>query len=161
MIVSLRQWYLARSAREQRMLLMMLVIAVPIMLWAAIIRPLDQAYQRALDAHLQAVDRNGAVRSLAKQLESGPTGAAIPSPVGPDLTLVVAEAAAQSGLTLDSNAASGADQVAVSIAQASPTVAVEWLNGLEARGLSVEELRMVPGQGGTVSVTARLGRTGA
>ena len=77
---------------------------------------------------------------------------------GPDLPLVIAEAATQAGLTLDSTTAAGPDDVSISIAQARPTAAVQWLRDFELRGIRVEDLRMTPGADGTVSLTARLVR---
>lgn len=157
MIVALRSWYLARTLREQRLLLLMAAVAIPLLIWLLIVRPVDAAYEDALQRHLEATDRNGRVRALARAAQAGRDSAASPA-LPAELTLVTAESAAQAGLSLDANSAAGADSVSVSAAQASPAVALQWLRDLESRGLTVEEMRLVPGQPGTASLTARLAR---
>lgn len=157
MIVAVREWYGSRSARERRLILAMLAIAVPLLAWLLIVAPLSRAYEAALERHLEAVDRNGRVRALAD-----PARASRPVMVqasgAADLSLIVAEAAAQAGFTLDSASPAGADTVAISVAQARPTAAVQWLRDFELRGIRVEDLRMTPAADGTVSVSARLVR---
>lgn len=157
MIVTIRQWYESRSARERRLILVMLAVAVPLLAWLLVVAPLGNAYDSALERHLEAVDRNGRVRSLADPSRAS-RPAVVPAPGGADLALVVAEAAAQSGLTIDSASPAGADSVTIAIAQARPTAAVQWLRDFELRGIRVEDLRMAPAADGTVSVTARLVR---
>ena len=158
MIVTVRTWYLGRSARERRMLLLMLAIALPLLVWLLFVRPLNRAYEAALQDQLEAVDRNGRVRALAKLVDQKPQGN-VKARLGPDLVVVVAESATQAGIPLDSNEARGPDEVRISAASASLRSVVPWLQGLETRGLGVAELRVVPGQAGMASVTARLKRS--
>ena len=157
MIVTVREWYVSRSERERRLILIMLAIAVPLLAWLLVVLPLSLARESALERHVEAIDRNGRVRALADPDRSArPAVAALAA--GPDLPLVIAEAATQAGLTLDSTTAAGPDDVSISIAQARPTAAVQWLRDFELRGIRVEDLRMTPGADGTVSLTARLVR---
>lgn len=158
MIVTVRHWYQSRSARERRLILLMTAIALPLLAWLLVVMPLSNAYESALDRHLEAVDRNGRVRALADPSRIARPVVA-PAAGGAELALVVAEAATQSGLTLDSNSAAGPDAVTITIAQARPTAAVQWLRDFELRGIRVEDLRMSPAADGTVSVTARLVRS--
>lgn len=160
MIVTVREWYVSRSVRERRLILLMLALALPLLAWLLVVLPLSKAYNSALERHLEAVDRNGRVRALADPSRTARPAVAR-ALAGPDLPLVVADAAAQAGLTLDSNSAAGPDAVTVTIAQARPTAAVQWLRDFELRGIRVEDLRMTPGTDGTVSVTARLVRARA
>ncbi len=158
MIVTVRSWYRTRSVRERLLIGLMLAIAVPLLAWLLIVMPLNNAYGSALERHLEAVDRNGRVRALADPARvSGP--AVAPAAGGADLALVITEAATQAGLTLDSTSPAGPDTVTISIAQARPTAAVQWLRDFELRGIRVEDLRMAPAADGTVSVNARLVRT--
>ena len=156
MIVQVREWVAARTRRERRLLALMLAIALPVLAWLLVVRPLDAAHDAALERHQEAVDRNGRVRMLAAAAASAPAAAAATG--GPELALVVTDSAAQAGLTLDSSDPLGPDAVAVGIARASASAAMQWLSALEGRGIAVEELRMVPGQDGSVSVNARLVR---
>lgn len=158
MIVTVRQWYESRSVRERRLLLLMLAIALPLLAWLLIVAPLSNAYDDALDRHLEAVDRNGRIRALADPARAT-RPAVVPTAGSADLALIVTEAATQSGLTLDSTSAAGPDTVTIAIAQARPTAAVQWLRDFELRGIRVEDLRMTPASDGTVAVTARLVRT--
>ena len=44
MIVDLRQWYGARSVREQRLLQLMAAIAIPLLVWLLLVVALGNAY---------------------------------------------------------------------------------------------------------------------
>lgn len=156
MIVRLRHWYLARSDRERRLLLLMALIGLPLLAWLLVIMPLDCAYDDALKRHVEAIDRNGRVKTLAsappRQVSAAPGG---------DLTLIVTESAAASGIPLDSNTAVGPGAVTVAISSVSPGATLQWLRGLEARGLFIDELRLSPAAGGNASATVRLSRGAA
>ena len=65
MIVAVREWYVSRSERERRLILIMLAIAVPLLAWLIVVLPLSQARESALERHVEAIDRNGRVRALA------------------------------------------------------------------------------------------------
>jgi general secretion pathway protein M len=156
MIPRLIAWYSVRSQREQRLVLVMAAIGIPLLAWLLFVLPLSRAYENALDRHLESVDRNGRVRALAGSGNANRVSA----PAG-DLALAVTDSAARAGLTLDSNAPSGPDSVAVAVAQASPTAVMQWLSGMEARGLQLNDLRIVPAGPGGVSVSVRVSRVRA
>ncbi len=155
MIVQVREWVGTRSLREQRLLLLMAAIALPLLLWLLVVRPVAAAYDAALERHLEAVDRNGRVRALAAAEGRTVSGASSTA----DLALVIAERAAQSGLTLDSNSASGPNDVSIVISEGQTIATTQWLAQLEREGFQVADLRMTPTAGGNVAVTARLVRT--
>ena len=156
MIVAIREYYGARTQREQRLILLMLAIAVPLLAALLIVLPLSRAYDHALDRHLEAVDRNGRVRQLAELAKKRPVVA--PAATGADLSLIVAESASRAGITLDSNAAAGGNAVAVTIGAAPAALAVQWLREFETRGVVVEDLRLTPAANGNVAVSTRLRR---
>lgn len=156
MIVAIREYYSARTQREQRLILLMLMIAVPLLVALVIVMPLSRAYDRALEQHLEAIDRNGRVRQIAELAKHRP--AAAPAASGADLSLIVAESASRAGLTLDSNAAAGGNAVAVTIGAAPAPLAVQWLREFETRGVVVDDLRLTPAANGNVAVSARLTR---
>jgi len=159
MIVAVREYYASRSVRERRLLLAMSAIALPLLLYLAVIMPLGRAYDTALEEQLEAVDRNGRVRAMVSVARSG--GPRVPAPAdGADIALVVTEAATQLGLTVDSNSPAGPNAVTIGISQARAGAAVGLLRDFESRGIRVEDLRMTPSGDGTVSMTARLARTG-
>lgn len=157
MILSLRHWFAGRSPRERWMIVLMLAIAVPVLAWLLVLRPLNSAYDAALQRHLEAVDRNGRVRMLAEVARKQPASSPVVAPIA-DIGLVVAEAATQSGLTLDGNNPAGPNSVSVSASQGSALQALQWLRDVEARGLVVQEWRITPNGTGTVSLTARIAK---
>lgn len=157
MIIQIRERFLARPQRERRLILLMLAIAIPVFAWLLVVQPLDRAYDNALHRHLEAIDRNGRVRSLTElgRTRTGPVAAT----AGAELGLVVAESASRAGLVLDSNSASGVNSVSIAIASAQPTAAMLWLRDFELQGIKVEDLRMAPAGEGAVSLTAQLVRS--
>lgn len=156
MIVHVRQWYISRTRREQLLLALMAAIAVPLLGWLLIVMPLGKAHDEALERHMQAVDRQGRVAALAEVLKAQPGQAGIPRNV--DLQLVVTEAAGLAGVTLAEASPAGPDAVTVAITNSTAAAAGEWVRSLEARGLTVDELRMTPNAEGGVNVSARLAR---
>ena len=155
MIVQIRQWYGARAQREQRLLQLMAAILIPMLVGLALIRPLSNAYDDALSRHLQAVDRNGRVKALARSS----TGAvAIPAAV-PDLALFLGDSARQRGIAIEAGAGSGPGSAAISIASISAPTALEWLRSLEADGYLASDVRITPAGGGAVAVTATISGT--
>ena len=149
-------WYGSRSSREQRLLLAMLAIAVPVLLWLLVYQPVTRALEGAWDRHAEAVDRHGRVLASVEALK----GAARPVAAAPagEMAALASESAGRSGLTLASAAAQGSDRAAVSIAAGAPQAMLTWLRGLEAQGVLVEDLRMTPAPDGTVALTAVLTR---
>jgi len=156
MIIRVRDWYGSRSLRERRLLLLMSAVALPLLIWLLVVRPVANAYDAALERNLAAVDLNGRVRALAEGGTARPiTNVGAP---GSDIALIIAERAAQSGLVLDSNSAAGPNEVTISIGAASTIAATQWLAQLERDGFAVNDLSMAPTPDGNVAVTARLVR---
>lgn len=158
MILGVREWYGTRSTREQRLILLMVGIALPLLAWLLLVQPLSRAYDAALDRHLLSIDRNARVRALAESARS--VSSASTGPAAQDLGMLVTESAGRAGLAIASNAGAGAGTANVTIAQAPSTAAMQWLRELETRGVRIEELRIAPAGQGLVSVTARLARNG-
>jgi len=155
-IVRIREWYGARTRREQWMLAAMAGIAIPMLVWLVIIRPLANAYDAAHQRQLQAVDRNGRIHTLAKAIEAKPSQARLERSI--DLQLLVTEAAGAAGVALADVNPSGSESISLTISNTSAPAATEWLRELESRGLSIEELRITPSGEGAVNVSARLAR---
>ncbi|HET9398332.1 MAG TPA: type II secretion system protein GspM [Sphingomicrobium sp.] len=151
MIVQFRSWYGARSVREQRLLQLMTAIAIPLLIWLLLVRPLSNAYDKAVQSHLQAVDRNGRVKALAERASGGKANA--PAPV-PDLPLFLSDRARQRGIAAEGRPGSAPGSAVISIASSSAPSAFEWLRGLEADGYRLNDVRVAPTGGGAVSVTA-------
>lgn len=153
----IRSWYRARSSREQRLILAMLAIALPIGLWLAMWRPVDAALDAAHARHAAAVERHARVVFAVEELKNATRPSAMP---GGDVSAYVGEAAGNAGLTLGSASAQGRDRVAVTIPGGDPRMIVGWLRSLEQQGFVVDELRMTPVPQGAVSLSAVLARPG-
>ena len=157
-MTAIRDWFLSRTKREQRLVLLMVAIAVPVLAWLLIIRPLGAAYAAALDDHLAAIDRRGRVLALAEAAKSAPARRVEANKA--DLQLIVTQAATQAGITLQGANASGPNTVEVAVAGGRATVLGQWLAQFEAQGIAVQQMTMMPQPDGTVSMSARLARRG-
>ncbi len=154
MIVTVRTWYGERSLRERRMLLAMAAIALPLLLWLALILPIERAYRHALERQLEAVDRHARIASLAERAKG--SRATVPPPVA-DLPLYLIDSARQAGLTAVPSGAPVAGAAGVTIAAANASAALGWLSALEAQGYAVSDVRIAPGANRQVAVTATIG----
>lgn len=157
MIARLHEWYGGRSRREQLLLLLMLAIAIPLLAWLLIVRPIGGAYDRALEEHLEAVDRHGRVLALADAAKSKPA-VAPGNQSNADLELIVTEAASQAGIVLEGATLSAPNVIDVSVTGAKATAATQWLRDFEARGIRAQEMRMTPLPDGNVNLFARMVR---
>lgn len=154
MIGELRAWYVGRSRREQLMLLLMLAVALPVLAWLLVVRPLSAAYDRALTDHLEAVDRHGRVLALT----SGSPRSVRGGEFGGDLQQLVTQTAGQVGIALGRVVPAGPNAIEVSGTGARAPSVTQWLQQLEARGATVEQLTMSPLPDGSINLSARLVR---
>jgi len=155
-------WFMARSLRERWLLALMLAIAVPLLCFLLIYRPLTAAIERAEQRHAAAVTNHGLVLSRLAQLDrvQRPAARAIPQSSAP-LSLRVTEAAALAGVSLSANEPRGTASALITLAPAAPTAALRWLRQLEEQGIIVRELTITPQPGGQVVATATLSQAGA
>lgn len=158
MIGSVRHWFLARSQREQRLILLMLAIALPVLAWLLVVRPLNAAYDDAVDDHLEALTRHGRVLVLADAAKSSPARRTRSS--NADLQLVVAESASHAGIALQGSTPSGPNTIELSVAGGRAPALAQWLAQFEAQGIAVQQMTMTPLPDGTVNLSARLARAG-
>jgi general secretion pathway protein M len=156
MMPAVRDWYTRRTKREQQLILLMLGIALPLLAWLLVVRPLSAAYDDALKGHLAAIDRHGRVMALAEAAKSSPARRVAVNKA--DLQLIVTEAARQAGITLQGATPSGPNAVDVTVAGGRATALGQWLAQFEARGISIQQMTMTPLPDGTVNMSARLAR---
>lgn len=156
-MVHTRQWFLARSRREQLLLSAMLAIALPLLAWLLVYRPVGAALTSARERNVAAVQEHGKVVARLAQVKQAAPATSMP-PTG-DIAVLVSESAGRNGVILASNSMQGPD-VAAFVTQAGPvTAALRWLQELEGRGVAVRELQITPAGGG-VAVTAQVARVG-
>ncbi|MCM8558195.1 type II secretion system protein GspM [Sphingomicrobium sediminis] len=147
----LRNWYLALSRREQVMVLAMLAIAAPVLLWLAVIRPVNAWHDSARDEFVVASERYGNVRALALALEQGEDDAPVAAFAG-TVSDYVSVSAAQAGFALTRNVEAGPDRTDIGIAQAQAQAALTWIDQLRASGLRIESVRLTDNGEGGVAV---------
>ncbi|WP_265569469.1 type II secretion system protein GspM [Sphingomicrobium nitratireducens] len=147
-------WWRGRSRREQWMLGILAAIALPVLVWLLVVRPLDAAHRDALDDYRMALDRNGRISALAAARAGAPEGKTLI--VDGPLSVYVADSAAQRGLDLSRNLDAPSGGVEIAVDQARPEAALAWLGQLEQDGLSVSSVSLSPGPDGGATLTATL-----
>lgn len=144
-------WWAQRSARERIMLAVMLLIAIPILAWLLVARPLADAKTDARAEYLSALDRNARVKAMMSS-DADRTDLALAVP----LTQFIDEQASQRGFTLTANAQEAPGVIRIAIAQASGQALLGWLGELEAQGLVISNLQITPGEAGGVALSATI-----
>jgi general secretion pathway protein M len=154
-MTALRTWWIGRSLREKRLILIMLALMGIVIVWLGILRPVTDGLADAKAAHLAAVDRAASVKAGVALLQGSEAPAAASE--GP-LDQVIAQSAADAGFTLDSNTPAGADSVSMAIGSARAPALLAWLGSLQAGGLIVDAVAIQPGPNRTVSARITLRR---
>jgi general secretion pathway protein M len=152
MIRNVTIWYGGRSAREQRLLLLMLALVLLVFLWLLVIRPLNDALTDARLRHDNAVIERAEARAQAEALgalrSSG--GAARTQPV----ETVVSQSAGQAGFQLSRLQAEPGGSVSIGIEAARPQALFGWISSLERQGLVVSTLSATANADRTLAVQA-------
>ena len=145
----LRDWWIALTLREKRLIGVMLILLAILFVWLAIIRPVTDGLARARADHVIATDRAGRIAASVDALRNAPRRS-VPALDGA-LDQVVAQSAGEAGFTIDSSNPVGPDRVTLAIGSARAAALFAWLAGLEARGIVVETITIQPGANATVS----------
>lgn len=139
---ALRDCWSALSDRERRLVTILLVIVGGMILWLGIWRPVRAGITNGWSRYDAAVDANASVRANLRLLRvRAGKSAHHDAPIGQN----VAQSASEVGLTLDRSAAQGEGRLAITIGSARAGAALAWLTGLEAHGVRVETISMIPG----------------
>ena len=139
MIDRWRDWYRARTVREQRMLLAMAAVAAAVFAWLLVVRPLSDGLATARQRHDEAVVALAEAKAQAQEIavleKRGGVGVAEP------VQALVGNAATESGFQLNRMEPQGGYAVLAGIDAARPQAFFAWVDQLEsARGLVVERL---------------------
>ena len=135
---ALRLWFAGRSLRERRLILGAAMLAVLVLLWFALLRPLDDALADARARETDAVMRLADTRASLDALRSAGRAA----PLGAPLADTVRASADQAGFALASLDPAGSDRVRVGIASAKGGALIGWLARLERQGVLVDAAQL-------------------
>ncbi len=158
MIAQLKNWFLARSLREQWMLGVAAALLALAILVYGLILPGYAAIGKAEQDLAQATERRGRIEARAALVSARPDGAAQIAAVNDGRTLetLINESAAASGFELANGAAAGTDEFAFRLASTKAGPLLAWLTGLESQGIDVAEIKLRKAEGGFVSADIRL-----
>ena len=127
-------WWSERSRREQRLIQVMLGLAVVVLGWLLVVRPLLDMRDAAKERHAAAVVMLGEARARATP------GAAPGAPAAGPVDALVARTANEAGFTNARITSQGSERASVAVDAARPQVLFGWVARLEQSGLVVERL---------------------
>ncbi len=152
MIESMKSWWSSHSVSERWLMGVLGAAIFVIFLWLGIWRPVEDGLASGWARQGAALDRYGSVRARVEALRTlpaAPGGAQIP------VDQLVTQTAAEAGFVLDRVGGQGAGRMSVSIASARTGALLDWLSRLEAAGVGVQTINIVPGTtDGTVAMQA-------
>lgn len=155
MVEGIRNWWGNHSAAERRLMAGLGIVILLVIVWLGIWRPIEEGLAAGWARQGAALDRFQSVEAKVAALKSLPTGAG--QGVRTPIEQLVSQSAAEAGFTLDRVGSQGAGRMSISIAAAKMSVLLGWLSQLEAQGVTVQTISIVPGvTDGTVSVQAVL-----
>ena len=147
-----RDWWRARTPREQLLLRIMAVLLFLVLGWLLVVRPLADTLDSAKRRHAEAVTalaqaraRADADRPIERPATSGP-----PRPVD----VLIAQSAAAAGFGGARIAAQGPRRATVGIEAARPQAFFGWVRRIERSGIAVESLRARANDDRTLTVEA-------
>ncbi|MGF1549119.1 MAG: type II secretion system protein GspM [Sphingomonadaceae bacterium] len=149
---ALRQWWKARSVREQRLLLALGLVALVVFVWLLVVRPLGDALSGARERHGEAVLALAEARARAALIAEAESGAT--APLGMPLDAMLNQSALEAGFTGTRVEREGAARATVVIPAARPQAAFGWLSRMAARGLVVVQASVAPNSDQTVRLEA-------
>lgn len=149
-----RAWFDSRSVRERRLILVMLALGALTLIWAGVIRPLNDALASARTRHADAVVRLGETQARldAVRVAQVRRSASSHIPLADDVRARAAEA----GFTLTSVEPDGTDRVRVAVQSARPGALTAFLARIEGRGILVDSVAFSANADRTVGATLTL-----
>jgi len=144
-------WWQGRSQRERTLLMIMAALAVVLVGWLLIVRPLSDALDAQKTRHAAAAVALAEARARAAA-SAGPVVVVSPLPADS----LIGRTAVEAGFTGARIAGQGPMRTTVAVDAARPQALFAWIARLEAGGLVVERLRAQANSDRTISVEATL-----
>ncbi|MCW2364440.1 MULTISPECIES: type II secretion system protein GspM [Sphingobium] len=149
----LRTWWANHSLAERRFMAGLGIVALLMFLWLGVWRPVNDGLAAGWERQGAALDRYASVRAMVAELRQKPQKRAQGERLAVDQR--VGQTAAEAGFTLDRADQQGQGRMSVNIASARVGPLLQWIARLEADGVAVQTISIVPGAAeGTVSVQA-------
>lgn len=154
----LKTWWIGRTPREQRLLLIMAALAAILIAWLLVIRPLGDALSNARERHASAIIALADARGQADAIRQAEGEA--PAALGMPLDVLLSQAAAEAGFPIARLERQGSNQATMTIEAVRPQAFFGWLAELESRGLIVERLTATTNSDQTLGVQFTLRERG-
>lgn len=148
---SFKIWWRTRTLREQKLLLAMGALAIVVLAWLLVVRPLNDALSEARERHGAAALALAEARAQAAMV-SGLENAR-PADLGGPLDSLLMQTASEAGFQVARIDRAGAYQATLAIDAVRPQAFFGWVNQMESgRGLIVERLRATTNSDQTLAV---------
>lgn len=151
---ALKAWYAARSLREQRMILVMLLLAAVTLVWGLVVIPVRDGLSGARARQQDAVERLGRTLNAVAAVKAAQRGGA--TAVTAPLADSVRARAEEAGFALATLDEQEGGRVRFSIATARPPALFAWIAELERSGMLVEAASVTPNGDWTVAAQLTL-----
>lgn len=148
-------WWELRSRREQWLIQVMMVLAVLVLGWLLVVRPLTDSLAAAKARHDAAVMALGEARARATP------GASPTAPAAGPVDALVARTANEAGFTNARITSQGVERASVAVDAARPQALFGWVARLEQSGLVVERLTTRPNGDRTLAAELTLRKRGS
>lgn len=148
-------WWRARSERERRLLLAAGALALLVLAWFALIRPLANARASAETRLRAAATELARARADAASLKQA-AGVAVANPAPAPLAGFLIQSAGEQGFTNLAATGDRPERATVNIPQVRPAAFFGWIGQLETRGVTVVTLNARANADQTIAVRAEL-----
>lgn len=156
MIDQLRDWWLLRTTRERVLLSVLGALALTILGWLLVWRPVNGFLDSARLEQGEALDRLARTKAMVAEAKKLPRAQA-----AVDVGAVITQSAIEAGFTLAKNEQMQAGQFAVAISSAKSRALFGWLGVLERQGVIAQSATIRTNGDGTVTFEAVLRGRGA
>lgn len=149
-----RAWLIGLSPRERLLIGVAAGLALIVLLWFGIIRPVREGLDAARDRTFDAATRLAGVRGAVAAVE--PLAKATAPDRRGSLEALVRERATTAGFVLSTVSPQSNNAVAIAMASARPAALFAWIAELEDQGILVDQLQTTDNGDGTLSVALTL-----
>lgn len=150
MIGHAKIWWSGRSDRERLMLSVMCSLIGVLVLWLAVIKPIDDARERAELRLAAAAADAGRIATISAGIRHA--RASTPPVLAVPLPFAIAQAADVSGFTLSRLDPMDSGRVTIAISTARGPALFKWLSVLDNEGIIVDKLTLRPNSDATLAV---------